>query len=207
MEKPAIETKVVKPKTSFVENNIEYRMIGLEDESYLDSKIEEIENYIKNNDGKFQSEEYKDELYATARGVWEQMAVHLRSTTFNLNLNKKQFDYLKDLLINDMEYDINIIFFAIELTNMLGEWSGVESDESEESICYPTDATGITYTFHLISKHKVKGLSEESYRFAEVLKKLNSVHKVIEYYDTTAQNLAKDIQKWVADFDPQPQVA
>jgi hypothetical protein len=203
--KPKIETNVVKPRVFFKENDKEYVFLDSIDEATLDSQITSIESYIQTNDGRFQSEEHKDKLYAESKKLWEDYAHFLRNVKFSFYLNKKQFEYLTDLLIQEMEYDHDTIFFAIELTNMLGEWSNLEiSEEESELKCYLADAIEITYIYHLISKHKVQGLTESSYRFAEVLKRLKEVHRVISYYDTSAKNLAKEIQDWVASFDPQP---
>jgi hypothetical protein len=203
--KAKIETNVVKPRMFFKENDKEYFLMDSVDEATLDTQINEIESYISSNDGRFQPEEHKDKLYAESKKLWEDYAHFLRNVKFSYFLNKKQFEYLTDLLIGELEYDHDTIFFAIELTNMLGEWSKVETSEDDADLrCFSADAIEITYIYHLIAKHKVKGLTEDSYRFAEVLKRLKEVHKVISYYDATAKNLAKEIQDWVASFDPQP---
>lgn len=203
--KPQIETHVVKPKMSFTLNEKEYLLMDSVDEATLDSQITEIATYIQSHDGRFQSEEYKDKLYSESKKLWEDYAKFLRNVNFSFYLNKKQFEYLTDLLIEEMEYDVNTIFFAIELTNMLGKWNEVEtSDDDDELKCFTADATEMTYIYHLIAKHKVKGLTDESYRFAEVLRRIGEVSKIITYYDTTAKNMAKEIQDWVAGFDPQP---
>ena len=47
MEK--IETKVVKPETSFFENEMDNLIITAQEESLLDSKIKDIESFMKNN--------------------------------------------------------------------------------------------------------------------------------------------------------------
>lgn len=203
--KQNIETNVVKPKMFFKEKEQEYLMMEALDEATLDSQITKIMNYIKENDGRFQSEEYKDKLYAESKKHWEDYANFLRSVKFSLYLNKSQFDFLTDLLLEQMEYDNNTIFFAIELTNMLGEWQdNQDNDNTTEMRCYFGDAIEITYLHHLISKHKVKGLTNESYRFAEVLKRLDGITRIINYYDAAAKSMAKEIQDWVASFDPQP---
>jgi len=202
--KSQIETNVVKPKMSFKENEQEYNLMDALDEASLDAQITKIRDYVKNNDGRFQPEEYKDKLYAESKKHWEDYANFLRNVKFSLYLNKAQFEYLTDLLVDQMEYDINTIFFAIELTNMLGNWSESETADNDTNLkCYHGNATEITYLYHLISKHKVKGLTNESYRFSEVLRRLDGLSRIINYYDTGAKTMAKEIQDWVADFDPQ----
>jgi hypothetical protein len=202
--KSQIETNVVKPKMFFKENEQEYNLMDALDEASLDAQITKIRDYVKNNDGRFQPEEYKDKLYAESKKHWEDYANFLRNVKFSLYLNKDQFEYLTDLLVDQMEYDINTIFFAIELTNMLGNWSESETADNDTNLkCYHGNATEITYLYHLISKHKVKGLTNESYRFSEVLRRLDGLSRIINYYDTGAKTMAKEIQDWVADFDPQ----
>jgi hypothetical protein len=202
--KSQIETNVVKPKMFFKENEQEYNLMDALDEASLDAQITKIRDYVKNNDGRFQPEEYKDKLYAESKKHWEDYANFLRNVKFSLYLNKAQFEYLTDLLVDQMEYDINTIFFAIELTNMLGNWSESETADNDTNLkCYHGNATEITYLYHLISKHKVKGLTNESYRFSEVLRRLDGLSRIINYYDTGAKTMAKEIQDWVADFDPQ----
>lgn len=204
-QKPTIETNVVKPRMFFTDNNQEYRIMSTTDETNLDRIILSITNYIEENDGRFQPEEHKDLLYSNSKKMWEDYAVILRNVKLSVYLNKNQFEFLTNLILQELEYDVNTIFFAIELTNMLGEWSKDEEFSDNKTLkSFTADATEITYVYHLIAKHKVKGLSEESYRFAEVLRRIGEATKVIGYYDNAAKALAKDIQDWVANFDPQP---
>jgi len=200
--KPALETNVVKPSLSIFENETEYRLISLESEVNLDSRIKDIEEYLYNNLGRGKSESEKDALYGKAKELWEKYAEVLRDIHFTFYLNRKQYQFLTDLLIDKMEYDVNTVFLAIELTDMLGEWKGTGTAKDDTTIQgYIADATEITYIYHLISKHKVKGLSNSSYRFAEVLKRIGAISKIIAYYDTHAKNFSKEIQNWVATFE------
>lgn len=206
-KKQTFETNVIKPFMFFTDNGQENRIISITDENNLDKIILSITNYIEENDGRFQPEEFKDLLYSNSKKMWEDYAVILRNVKLSVHLNKSQFDFLTNLILQELEYDVNTIFFAIELTNMLGEWSKDEDFSDEKAVkCFTSDATEITYIYHLIAKHKVKGLSDDSYRFAEVLRRIGEVTKVVSYYDNAAKSLAKDIQKWVTDFDPDPSV-
>ena len=60
MEK--IETKVVKPEISFIENNMVNLILTPEEEAKLDNKMQEIESYINGNSGKGLEEIEKDFL-------------------------------------------------------------------------------------------------------------------------------------------------
>ena len=200
--KPQIETNVIKPAMSFFETGVEYRLISSEDESNLDAGIAKIEDFMKSNTGTGKTEQEKDILYADSKYLWNEYANVLRDVHFTFYLNRKQYQYLTELLRDKLEYDVNTIFLAIELTDMLGEWHSEGSAKDDTTLKgYKADATEITYIYHLIAKHKVKGLTNASYLFAQILRKIGEVSKIINYYDTSAKNLSSEIQKWVASWE------
>ena len=59
-EKQKIETNVVKPEISFIENEIANIILNLQEETALDDKIKEIENFMVSNSGKGKTEEEKE---------------------------------------------------------------------------------------------------------------------------------------------------
>ena len=200
--KPVIETNVVKPSLSYFENEVENRLLSHMDEYAMDTKIREIEEYLNSNHGFGKTEAEKDALYGKAQELWNQYAQILREVNFTFYLNKKQYQYMIELLRDKLEYDVNTLFLAIDLTNMLGEWRDVGYGKEEKEVRgYLADATEVTFIYHLISKHKVRGLTHASYRFAEILTKIGAISKIIAYYDTAAKNLKKDIELWTASFD------
>jgi hypothetical protein len=73
--------------------------------------------------------------------------------------------------------------------------------DDNQLVPFPVNATEITYIYHLIAKHKVKGLTKEAYLFSEVLKRIGAISKVFNYYDTCGKNLSTDIQNWVTTFE------
>lgn len=198
-----IQTNVVKPSVIFTENDTDYRNISEDFETNLDSKYQAVLDFTKNNNGKGKTDLEKDNLYRDAQKIWAEYTECLKSTKYNFNLNRVQWKFLSDLIQGKLEYDINTIFLAIELTEVLGtmkEDSKVFSNDTD-SVEFLVNATEITYIYHLISEHKVKGLSKDSYTFSEILKRIGAVSKVFNYYDTIGKNLAADIQDWVACFD------
>lgn len=196
-----IETNVVKPQVSFFENETNNLILSTENEVKLDNQIQEIENYMKNNSGKGKSESEKDELYKNAQMMWRDYANVLRDTKYNFFLSRPQHRFLTDLILTKLEYDVNTVFFAIELTNLLASMKDIKFTDDNQLIPFPVDATEITYIYHLISKHKVKGLTKDSYTFANILKRIGDISKVFNYYDTAAKNLTGDIQNWVTAFE------
>jgi hypothetical protein len=196
-----IETNVVKPEIKFFENETENLLITPFYENDLDSKIENIENFMQNNDGKDKTDEEKDELYKGAQELWVAYANSLKEAKYNFHLNRPQWKFITDLVLSKLEYDVNTVFFAIELTDLLGSMRDVKFTDDNQLIPFPVNATEITYVYHLISKHKVKGLTKDAYLFSEILIRIGNISKLFNYYDTCGKNLSSDVQNWVSTFE------
>lgn len=201
MEKANIETNVVKPNIIFKNKNQELFILKNEDQTDLDLLLSNVENYIKDNSGKGKIEEEKDILYKNAQEEWKKFSHKLRSVKYNFFLNRVQWIFITDVLLKKMEYDVDTIFFAIGLTNILGTYSNTKFVDDEQVKPFEVDATEMTYIYHLIAKHKVLGLTKDSYTFSEILLKIGEVSKIINYYDAFRKNLSSDIQDWVMSFE------
>lgn len=198
-----IQTNTIKPSVIFTENDINYRNINENFELNLDSKYQAIVDFINNNTGKNKTEVEKDILYKKAQELCINYTNELKATKYNFNLNRVQWDFLNNLIQTKLEYDINTVFIAIELTQLLNsmeEDSKVFNNDTE-SFSFLVDATQITYIYHLIAEHKVKGLTKDTYTFSEILKRIGSVSKVFNYYDTIGKNVSTDVLDWVACFE------
>jgi hypothetical protein len=196
-----IETNVVKPEIKFFENETENLTITPINESLLDGRIQTIEDFMTNNDGKNKADDEKDNLYKESQELWKDYTNTLRDVKYNFHLNRVQWKFLTDLLLTKLEYDVNTVFFAIELTELLGNMKDVKYSNDDQLIAFPVNATEITYIYHLISKHKVKGLTKDSYTFSKVLVRIGNISKLFNYYDSYAKNLSTDIQNWVTSFE------
>jgi hypothetical protein len=196
-----LETNVIKPEISFFEEENENVILTTQWETSLDSKLDEIYEYINKNDGKDKSESEKDELYKNAQLLWREFANVLKDTKYNFFLNRPQYNFLTDLILKKIDYDVNTVFFAIELTDLLGTMKGVKFNNDQELTAFPVNATEITYIYHLIATHKVKGLGKDAYTFAQVLRRIGEISKIFNYYDTAAKNSSTEIQNWVTCFD------
>jgi len=201
MSNQTIETNVVRPEISFFENDTDNLILTPFYESELENKISLIEEYITKNTGKGLSDSESDKLYSNAQDLWKNYTNSLRDTKYNFHLNRPQWKFLTDLVLSKLEYDVNSVFFAIELTDLLGTMRDAKYTNDTELISFPVDATEITYIYHLISPYKVKGLSKEAYMFSQVLRRIGSISKVFNYYDTYGKNLSVDIQNWVTSFE------
>lgn len=190
-----------KPNTKIIDNEKEYLILNDEYESSIDSKISEIEKFMDDNSGKGKSNEEKDSLYKQGQEKWKEYAKLLREIKYNFYLNRIEFKFLTDLLSNKLEYDVNTVFFAIELAEMIKNMKIAKWLNDEELISFEVNATEITYIYHLISTHKVKGLSKDSYTFSKILLKIGDISKIFNYYDNYSKDLSANIQDWVAAFE------
>ena len=196
-----LETNVIKPDLKFLYKDVEYLLVNTDTEANLDGKISAIENYMKTNDGKGKSDEVKDEIYKQAQVLWTEYASALKEAKYNFYLNRPQHKFLTNLILQKLEYDVNTVFFAIELTDMLGMMKDVKFSNDDEIIPFEVNTTEITYIYHLISKHKVQGLTKDAYTFAQILRKIGEISKIFNYYDAEGKSLSTEIQNWVAAFE------
>ena len=199
MEK--IETNTIKPHLSITNEGVEHLILSLQEESLLDSKVADVENYMSSNVGKDKTDEEKDELYKEAQVLWYNFVNSLKEAKYNFFLNRAEHKFLTDLILTKLEYDVNTIFFAIELTNTMGGMKDAKYVNDKDVVAFPVNATEITYIYHLISKHKIKGLTKDAYTFSKLLLKIGDISKIFNYYEATSKNLSKDIQDWIVTFD------
>jgi hypothetical protein len=195
-----IETNVVKPETKFEYLGKEYLHIDSEQELLLDSKIDLVNQFMKNNSGKGKESQEQDALYGESQKLWQDFIATLESTKYNFYLNKDQWKFLTDLIYSKLEYDVNTVFFAIELNQVLND---IKSSKytSGEILPFAVTATEVTYIYHLIQNHKVKGLGKDSLLFSQILLTIGAISKIFNYYDATGKNMSNDIQDWVLTFE------
>ena len=156
---------------------------------------------MKSNTGAGLTDLEKDTLYADSQKVYVEYKKALRDVKFNLYLNRHQYNFLTDVLLKKLEYDVNTVFIAIELTKILGTMEGTKYSNDNEIKVFEVDATELTYIYHLIQPYKVKGLTKEAYTFSKLLVRIGELSKVINYYDSYAKNLTEEIQKWALTLD------
>lgn len=195
-----IETNVVKPEIKFVSNEVEYLLINNDQENTLEQSVKDIEKFML-QDGTGKSDEEKDNLYQGAQDLWKEYAESMKNAKYNFHLNRPQWKFLTDLLLSKLEYDVNTVFFAIELVDLLGVLREVKFTNDTELKSIAVNATEITYIYHLISKHKIKGLTRDAFTFSEILVRIGNISKLFNYYDALGKNLSTDIQNWVSSFE------
>lgn len=202
MSKQKIETLVEKPELSFYENDETFRILDIDVETSLDSKISSIEDYMKDNDGVGKTDEEKDLMYANAQTLYFEYTSELKEAKFNFYFNRPQYKLLTDLLLKKLEFDVNTLFIGLELDDMLRNMHGTKFKNDEELKLIKLTATELTYMYHLIQGYKVKGLTSEARSFASLLTRIGEVSKVINFYDAKAKTLNTEIQHdWALSLD------
>ena len=196
-----LEVNTVKPEVSFSHFDMTYRVIDFVDEIKLDGGIDTIRNYMSATNGFGKTEEQKDLDYAYAQSIWKTFQTDLREIKLNFYLDRAQYNLLTDILIKKLEYDVNTVFIAIELTDLLGGMNGTKFADDMEIKPFKANATEITYMYHLIQSFKVKGLTKEAYTFSKILRRIGDISKIISYYDANAKNLTDEISKWALSLD------
>ena len=101
-----------------------------------------------------------------------------------------------------MEYTVDTVFYAIEIENMfrgMVKDSKYEGDNDAKRIkMTPVD---LTYLYHIVSKHTVKGLGEKTRLFANVISIIGYSSKVFNYYSELFKNVSEFIQRWILALD------
>ncbi len=207
--KQEIETMVVKPKIILKYDETDYQILETESESNLDNQISNIRDFMLKNDAKGKSDSIKNTTYGDAQKIWGNFRNSLDTTKFNFFLDKEQFEYLMNLLKNKFEYDVNAVFYILELTSILGE---IESDgkkgfKENKYIGFKLTATDITYMYHILAQYKVKGLNRGTVLFANIIRRIGEISKLFDYYNNITKELSTEIVDWVAQFDENVSIA
>ncbi len=201
--KNAYENNVEKPNCSFTEYEQTFRIIPLEDEIAIDEHLIKIQNYINNNHGFGQAEGQKDILYIEAQQLYKNLATKFKSIDYTLFLNRKEYTYLTTLINTKLEMDVDTLYYALELVGCLEGWkSNKEKYSSDNELhSYNMNPTDVIYLDHLLSKNKVVGLTNDTYIFINILRKIIFISKYIRYVDSEIKYYQTEIQDWVATFD------
>jgi len=201
MTETKIETSTIKPSIDFLMNETNYRLINLEDEVKLDNHLFTLRNYLSTTNGIGKTDEQKDMDYAFAQTMWKSYRSDLQATTFNFYLNRAQYTLLTDILLKKLEYDVDSLFIAIDLTDLMKQMSGSKYQNDDELKFFKATATETTFIYHLIKNYKVKGLTKEAFVFAEIVKRIADISKIVSYYDSHAKNISEELPKWALSLD------
>lgn len=196
-----IDVATLKPEVEISINDSTLRIMETIDEFNLDKKINDLRDYMSTTTGIGKTEEQKDLDYVHAQSIWKGYQNDLRSVKFNFYLDRSQYTLLTDILLKKLEYDVNTVFIAIELTELMGSMSGTKFRDDKEIKSFQATATDITYIYHLIQNFKIKGLTKDAYTFSKILRRIGEISKIVSYYDANAKNLTEEITQWALNLD------
>lgn len=194
-----------RPRLSMEVNGTKHDFLAEEQAQGIEDKINEARAFMKDNTKKGLSEDEKVELYGEVKGMWDEVANRLNGAQFGLILKRPEYNYMTSLLMDKMEYDVNLLFYAIELVGMLKRMRDTKNDfkykNDVDPLTYHLNATDITYLYHVLQEHKVKGLTEKSLIFAEIIRRIGDISKIFGYYDSLSKDLSTEIQDWTVTLD------
>jgi hypothetical protein len=183
------------------------RILSIEDENYLDSKYDSTIKFMVENHSQDYDDLKKDDLYQNLKDMWNEVSGKeggkMNDISFSLVLNKQEHKYLLDLLRLKIEYDVDTIFYGLELENLIESMNGGDKYENDiECKAFDMTAVDIHYLYHVLKTHKVNGINKASRTFASIIRKIALSSNVYNYYKQKFENLSKAIQMWVASLEP-----
>lgn len=140
------------------------------------------------------TEEQKDKIYEIAQYLFNSFQKKLNELNFNFPLTKEERKFIFNVFRNKLEYDQNEIFQLKEIKdNYLDKDFEKQSDDSYMTFINVND---LIIFYHLISKYKVKGITQEHYDYLQVLTKIGERIKLFNAYNVVVQRLSNDFQLW-----------
>lgn len=196
-----IYTLTKKPQVVGKYDDIDIRFITEEAENILDEMIENVREYIQNNNGFGTSEENKNELYSNAQKMVMLYSNTLGNTKFSLNIGLREFQFMCDYIQNHAEYNIENVFVGLEVKNFF-EALQANFPKTGTGIV-PLDPTSMTFAYHVVSKWTCIGWNEDTDTFIRLITAFGQISSLIKYYDAQVKILTDDVQDWVYLFEPQ----
>lgn len=151
----------------------------------FDANKEEVRNL---------TEEQKDKVYHIAQYLFNVYQKKLNDLNFIFPLTKDEIKFIYNVFRNKLEYDQNEVFQLKDVKdNYLDK--EFEKDATGGSITH-INVNDLIIFYHLISKYKVKGITQEHYDYLQVLTKIGERIKLFNAYNVVVQRLSNDFQLW-----------
>jgi hypothetical protein len=143
------------------------------------------------------SEKDKDKIYGLAEYLFNEYQKKLNDMNFNFPLTNDEWKFMFDVLYNKLEYDQNEIF---QLKEVREKYLSKVDELSKTSMNYDIqtviNVNDLIILYHLISKHKVKGINKQHYSYLNILTKIGERIKLFNAYNVWVQRLSTDFQSW-----------
>jgi len=150
-----------------------------------DPNIDEVRNM---------TEDQKDKIYDIAQYLFNVYQKKLGLLTFSFPLTAEEVKFIFKVFRDKLEYDQNEVFQLKDLKE-----NYLDKDFNKQD-----DGTFLTYInvkdlivfYHLISKYKVKGITQEHYNFLQILTKIGERIKLYNAYNVLIERISSDFQLW-----------
>lgn len=175
-----------------------------EDKAKLDELTSDIRAFIENNkDVSDWTSEQKDAAYKEVTEKWNTYQKTLRGIDYNYYATKKEYKFLRNLIMGQMSYGPNEIFVAMRVKdNVIAVADkAFQTANKNEKFSFKVKIDDLTIAYHLIEKYQVKGLGEDAYHFANTLKTIGDISIIFNSFDKTSKQLSEEIANWCAGLD------
>jgi len=140
------------------------------------------------------SEEQKDKIYEIAQYLFNSYQKKLNDLLFLFPLTNDEKKFIFNVFRNKLEYDQNEVF---QLKDVRENYLDKDFDKLEDgSYMTMINVNDLIIFYHLISKYKVKGITQEHYDFLQILTKIGERIKLFNAYNVVVQRLSTDFQMW-----------
>lgn len=139
------------------------------------------------------TEDQKDKIYDIAQYLFNNFQKKLNQLNFHFPVDNEERKFIFNVFKNKIEYDQNEVFQLDELKN-----NYLDIDFKNDNGIYNTyiNVNDLIVFYHLFSKYKVKGITNEFYNFIQILKKIGERIKLFNAYNVVIQRLSNDFQLW-----------
>lgn len=143
------------------------------------------------------SEKDKDKIYGLAEYLFNEYQKKLNNMNFNFPLTNDEWKFMFDVLYNKLEYDQNEIFQLKEVREKyLSKVDELSKTSKNYDIQTVINVNDLIILYHIISKHKVKGINKQHYSYLNILTKIAERIKLFNAYNVWIQRLSTDFQSW-----------
>lgn len=205
MTKVTIDSENLETEVKLDERGV---IIEKVDEERLDTHLEKMNTFLRDNSdvSKMTSEE-KDAKYKDITEMWSEFQKDLKGIEYNYFATKEEYQYLRKLITQEMEYTVNEIFIAVRVKdNFFGKGDVVFNVPKAQRGVFKVNIDDIVIVYHLFEKNKVKGLGKNAYLFANTLKTIGDINIIFNEYDKISKQASEDIGKWCAGLDTIDQI-
>lgn len=199
-EIPSIDNKPSLVYLHKVENDYqELRIISVEDENILDKFVSDLNTVLETTSGVGKTPADIDHIQISVKALFGEFVEYFKELKYSTNLTSEQYDFISEMVNSKFEYDSETVFLGLGLSKVVSEWKETNKKHKEDGTvrAYQLDATVLSWLYVLLSKHKIAGITKASRSLAEVLKRINEITNIANYYN---YHYKWFVEKGFADF-------